>query len=159
MWRRVAQARRLAEPPSHKCKPLAGGLLNRHALVGEQLLQFARLEHLADDVAAADELTLHVKLGNGRPVRIDLDAVAQFAGLENVQALVGDADVIENLDHLARESALRKLRRALHEQHDVVGLHFIVDELFDAHYRVLGDFALRQGRDVRPSARRSLPYM
>ena len=45
-----------------------------------------------------------------------------------------DADVIEDLDHLAREPALRKLRRALHEQHDVVGLHFVLDELLDAHF-------------------------
>ncbi len=39
------------------------------ALLGEQLLQFAGLEHLADDVAAADELALHIELRNGRPVR------------------------------------------------------------------------------------------
>src|SRR5213083_2143130 len=38
-----------------KCQPSGRGG-NRHALVGKQLLQFASLEHLADDVAAADEL-------------------------------------------------------------------------------------------------------
>jgi hypothetical protein len=41
--------------------------------------------------------------------------------------------VIEDLNDLSGEPALRKLRRALHEQHDVVRLHFIGDELFDAH--------------------------
>jgi len=41
--------------------------------------EFAGLEQLADDVAAADELALDVELGNGRPVRIGLDAVAQIA--------------------------------------------------------------------------------
>jgi hypothetical protein len=29
------------------------------------------------------------------------------------------------------------LRRALHEKHDVVRLHFAVDELLDAHLRFL----------------------
>jgi hypothetical protein len=41
--------------------------------------------------------------------------------------------MIEDLHHLAGKSAHRKLRRALHEKHDVVCLHFIVDELLDTH--------------------------
>ena len=48
----------------------------RDALGREQLLQFAGLEHLAHDIAAADELALDVELRNGRPVGIGLDAVA-----------------------------------------------------------------------------------
>ena len=36
------------------CGDLGGGL--DHALLGEELLQLARLEHLGDDIAAADEL-------------------------------------------------------------------------------------------------------
>ncbi len=52
---------------------------------------------------------------------------------EHVEPFVGDAQVIEDLHHLAGKSALRELRRALHEQHHVVTLHFIVDELLDAH--------------------------
>ena len=55
------------------------------------------------------------------------------ADFEHVEAFVGDAQVVEDLHDLAGKSALRKLRRALHEQHHVVGLHFIVDELIDAH--------------------------
>ena len=47
-----------------------GRRVDGDALVGEQLLQFTGLEHLADDVAAADELALDVELRNGRPVRI-----------------------------------------------------------------------------------------
>ena len=39
------------------------------ALLLEQALQLAGLEHLADDVGAADELALHVELRDGRPVR------------------------------------------------------------------------------------------
>ena len=52
---------------------------------------------------------------------------------EHVEAFVGDAEVIEDLHDLPGKSALRKLRRALHEQHHVVGLHFVVDELLDGH--------------------------
>src|SRR5262249_17800382 len=115
----------------------SGRGVDRDALVGEQLLQLAGLEHLADDIATADELALDVKLRNGRPVRIILNAVAELSRLQNVQAFVADADVVEDLHHLARESALGELRRALHKQHDVVGLHLVVDKLLDAHLRFL----------------------
>src|SRR5215472_17232670 len=40
----------------------------RDALFGEQIRQFPRLEHLGHDVAAADEVALHVELRNRRPV-------------------------------------------------------------------------------------------
>src|ERR1700761_1357137 len=137
----------------------SGGSAGGDALVGEQLLQLTGLEHLADDIAAADELALDVKLGNGRPVRIGLDAVAQLGGFENVQTLIADPDVIEDLHHLAGKTALRKLRRALHEQHDVVRLHFIVDELLDAHsFFPLGRAPAAQPAQ-RPRSTRDRPYM
>src|SRR5918993_2998896 len=78
----------------------SGALLNLDALVGEELLQLAGLEHLAGDVAAADELALHVELGNGRPVGVVLDALAHSLVLKHVDALVGHAEVVEDLDHL-----------------------------------------------------------
>src|SRR5262249_1502183 len=127
------------DPDVHRAAPrlprgsLLRRLANGDAFVGEQLLQFARLEHLADDVATADELALDVELRNGRPVREGLDAVAELIGVENVEALVGHANVIENLHHLGGKSAHWELRRSFHEQHDVVRLHFIFDELLDAH--------------------------
>ena len=63
---------------------------------------------------------------------------AQVVGIQHVEAFVGDAEMVEDLHHLAGKSALRKLRRAFHEQHHVVCLHFIVDELLDAHgFKVL----------------------
>ncbi len=40
----------------------------------QQLLQLAALEHLHHDVGAADELALHIELGDRRPVAIFLDA-------------------------------------------------------------------------------------
>jgi len=102
-------------------------LLHRDALAVEQLLQLAGLEHLADDVAAADELALDVELRDGRPVAVDLDAFAHGVVGQHVDALVGHAEVAEDLGDLAGEAALREVRRAFHEQHDVVRLHFVVD--------------------------------
>src|SRR5580700_9964275 len=126
-----------ARPPNQARAPSSNlsGFLHRNAILLEQRLQFASLEHLADDVATADELALDIELGNGRPVRKALDAAAQIVVLENVETLVGHAQIIEDLHHLPRKSAHRKLRRSLHEQNDVVGLHLIVDELFDGHRR------------------------
>src|SRR5256885_1258423 len=42
----------------------------------QQLLQLARLVHLHHDVRAADELALHVELGDRGPVAVVLDALA-----------------------------------------------------------------------------------
>ena len=67
------------------------------------------LEHLADDVAAADELALDVELRDGRPVGIGLDAVAQVVGLQHVEALIGHAEVIEDLHDLGGEPAHREI--------------------------------------------------
>src|SRR5690606_10150271 len=104
---------------------------------GKVLLEFARLEHLAHDVTAADEFALDVELRDGRPVRILLDALTQLIGSAYVDALVVDADVIEDLNNLAGETALREAWRSLHEEHDLVALDFIVDEFRDAaHIRV-----------------------
>src|SRR3712207_1015726 len=107
------------------------GLPAGDAAFCEVLLQLARLEHLADDVAAADEFALDVELRDGRPVGVFLDALAELVGVEHVDALVVDAEVVEDADHLGREAAHRKLRRALHEQHDVVRLHLAVDPTLD----------------------------
>src|SRR5262249_34206534 len=90
------------------------------------------LKHLADDVAAADELALDIELRNGWPIRVGFDAAAQIVVLEHVEALIGHPKIVEDLHHLAREPAHRKLRRSLHEQNDVVGLHLMVEELLDS---------------------------
>ena len=99
----------------------------------EMLLQLTGLEHLAHDVASADEFALDVELRDRGPVGVDLDAIPQFGRVVHIERLVRDTDVFENLDHLARKSALWKLRRTLHEEHDVVRPYFVLDELFGAH--------------------------
>ena len=45
---------------------------------GYELLQFALLIQVGNNVAAADELALDVELGDGGPVGVLLDAVADF---------------------------------------------------------------------------------
>src|SRR5882757_354434 len=99
----------------------------------KKLLKLTGLEHFAHDVASADEFALDVELRDRGPVGVDLDAIPQFGRVVHIERLVSDPDVFENLDQLTRKSALRKLRRAFHEEHDVVRPYFVLDELFDAH--------------------------
>src|SRR6267154_4123277 len=99
----------------------------------EKLLQLAGLEHFAHYVASADESALDVELRDRGPVGVDLDAIPQFGRVVHIERLVRDPNVFENLDHLTRKSTLWKLRRAFHEEHDVVRPYFVLDELFDAH--------------------------
>src|SRR3546814_1250783 len=76
----------------------------------EEFLQLAGLEHLANDVAAADELALHVELRDGRPVAEVLDALADAGVLQHVDAFELHIEVREDLDDGGREAALREHR-------------------------------------------------
>ena len=59
-------------------------------------------------------------------------ALAHFAVFQHIDRLqVGHAASLQDLDRTAGETALRKLGGALHEQHDVVVLHEIIDALLD----------------------------
>src|SRR4051794_39435177 len=73
----------------------------------QQFLQLPALEHLHHDVGAADELALHIKLRNGRPVAERLDPLADLGVLEHVDGLVLRSKTIEDRDRAAREAALR----------------------------------------------------
>src|SRR5437868_5280760 len=64
----------------------SGSGADRDSLFLQHLLQFARLEHLADDVAAADELPLDVELRDRRPVGECLDPLAHQRVGEHVDA-------------------------------------------------------------------------
>lgn len=52
--------------------------------------KFARLEHLADDVAAADEFALHTELRDRRPIGVILDALTQINAFEHVDVFEGE---------------------------------------------------------------------
>src|SRR3546814_3629517 len=86
----------------------SGGRARLDAAGVQQVGQFAGLEHLADDVAAAHELALDVELRDGRPGRIVLDPVADRRVLEHVDALELDAEVAQHLNDYGREAALRE---------------------------------------------------
>src|SRR4051794_25623545 len=88
---------------------------DRHALALEHLDQLPGREHLADDVAAADELALHIELGNGRPLGEFLDPLAQRRIGKDVDALEGDVEMVQHLDHRGGEAALGEDRGAFHE--------------------------------------------
>lgn len=118
---------------------------DEHVLLLEQLAQRAVLVHRHENVSAANELVGDVKLGNGLPVAVLLDtcpthvstslnwpsstsrALPEFQRtrskvlilqhIECSELLRVDALQAEDLDRGARETALRRLRRALHEQH------------------------------------------
>src|SRR6266436_4648960 len=113
------------------------GLKDGKSLFYEKLLKLIGLEHFAHDVASADEFALDVELWDRGPVGVDLDAIPQFGRVVHIERLVRDPNIFEKLDHLTRKSTLWKLRRAFHEEHDVVRPYFVLDELFDAHDLIL----------------------
>src|SRR5207248_2960894 len=75
----------------------------------------------------ADELAFDIELGDRRPVAIFLDSGADLRVLEHVDGLVFGSKAVEDRDRAARKAALREQGRALHEQHDFVALHELVD--------------------------------
>src|SRR5262249_23047049 len=89
----------------------------------------AGLEHLADDVAAADELALDVELRDGRPLAEVLDALAQLRVDQDVDAVELHAELAQHVDDGGREPALREHRRALHEQEHLVLAELVADAL------------------------------
>src|SRR3546814_18591121 len=95
-----------------------------------------RISDWSSDVCSSG--SLHVKLGNGRPVGILLDAITDLLVGQDIDALVIKTEVIENLDDLPGETALGKLRSALHEEDNIVRLYFIGDEFLNsAHLMIL----------------------
>ena len=83
-------AGRAGSPPVPGLLPDADGRLGglkRDAALLQERHQFLLLEHLAHDIGAADELTLHIKLGDGRPVGESLDALADLWSSSTFTAL------------------------------------------------------------------------
>src|SRR5512145_371544 len=78
----------LATPaPKAQSRPVGGfdrGASGGSALRAQYLLKLARLEHLHHDVRTADELALDIELGDGRPVAVILDALADGLVLQHI---------------------------------------------------------------------------
>src|SRR5258707_13831179 len=66
------------------------------ALLFEQLLQFASLKHLTNDVAAADKFALYVELRDRRPAREFLDALAHRGVGQHVDTFELDPHMAED---------------------------------------------------------------
>src|ERR1700693_685418 len=121
-WAGTARARvRKPSRTSRRSKPSAarerGPLLLSRAHFGHELLQLTALVHLERDVTAADQLALHVQLWVGGPVGVTLEPLAYFRLFENVHVPEVGAHGAQCRHRLRRKAALRKVRRALHEQH------------------------------------------
>ncbi|EIL87179.1 hypothetical protein UU5_19211 [Rhodanobacter sp. 115] len=133
-----------------------GGLVGdgdfRRGAVGlghaEQLVQFAAAVHLADDVGAADQLTLHVQLRNGRPAAEFLDAFADFRIVQHVDGVVIRQQLVERVGRGGRETAHRLLAVALHEQHHAVvleqGFDTFAGRSVEGHGKASGKQAKRE---------------
>src|SRR5204863_5823050 len=73
------------------------------------------------DVAAAHQLALDVELREGPPVgELARHLAERIEEWEDVDRAVLDAELLEYSDHAHREPAARHLRRALHEQENLV---------------------------------------
>src|SRR3954451_19316361 len=99
-----------------------GGRLRRVALRldAERLGQLAGLVHLADDVAAADQLAVDEQLGDRRPVRDRAQLLADARVGQDVDRRVGGAEGVERGDRAGAEAAHGLLGAALHEEDDFV---------------------------------------
>src|SRR6185312_2263160 len=128
------------------------GRLGGPGCARDQLLQLARLVHLAHDVAAADELAVHVELRDGGPVRVLLDALADVLVLQHVDGedLLRAAH-LQELRGRGREAAHRLLRVALHVEHDGVAGDLLPDGFLDAHGCLPGSMR------ILPPATRGIP--
>jgi hypothetical protein len=109
----------------------AGAGRSDNAFFTQEFLQFSRFEHFGGDVAAADEFAFDIKLRNGRPVGILLDALTDGKILENIHGLEGNLEMLENGGNLAGKPSHGKFRGSLHEENDVVALDFVVNGFQD----------------------------
>ncbi|CEG50780.1 hypothetical protein PXNS11_110088 [Stutzerimonas xanthomarina] len=99
----------------------------------DQGLQLAVLEHLENDVAATNQLTIHPQLREGRPVGIGRQAGTNFRVLQDVDISELLATAHYRLGRASGKTALRGVGRTLHvKQHRVVGDLFF-DGFDDIH--------------------------
>src|SRR5262249_49182863 len=68
------------------------------------------------DVASADKGAVEIELRNGRPIRVDLDLLADCWMREHVDGVERKVVIAKDIDHRGRKPALRPRRRALHEE-------------------------------------------
>src|SRR5690606_15198151 len=90
------------------------------------------LVHLAHDVAAADELSVDVDLGDGRPVGVGLDALADLRIGEDVHGgHLRDAGGAQRLHRPGGEAAHGEVGGPFHEDDHPVGGDGLLDPLLE----------------------------
>ncbi len=88
-------------------------------------------------VDPANQLSIHVDLRVGRPIRVLLEALTDLFILVDIEVAVVTDDgsvLVEQCDYLLAESALRSLGRALHEKHHFGLIHQLLQPLFQSLY-------------------------
>src|SRR6185312_798966 len=103
------------------------------ALLIQQFLEFAGLEHLDRDVTAADQLALHEQLREGGPVGIARQVGTHLGLGQHVHVAELDSQRLQHLGGPRRKAALREIGGALHEQHHRPALDLGLDALHHVH--------------------------
>ena len=86
----------------------------------EHAVQFAGIEHRLHDVGATDELAVDIELRNRRPVAVFLDALADVLVGQHVDGRVVFEQRVQTIGRRRGKTALRRLARAFHEEHDAM---------------------------------------
>src|SRR5712692_1937926 len=106
----------------------------------DERFQFAVRVHFANDIAPANELTVDIHLGDGRPVGVVLDPLTDGRIFEYVHALIRNIVRIQDLHGCRREATHGEARRAFHENEDLALFHLLINLRQDSivrHYRLL----------------------
>src|SRR3569623_2099449 len=100
------------------------GSLLRHRVL-HHFLQFAALEQLQRDIAAADQLAADEDLWKGRPIGVPREIAVHLGIFKDVHIGIILAAGSQRLGGAARKSALRKVRSPLQEDHNGILFAFL----------------------------------
>ena len=114
-----------------RCVPLRS---EAPRLASHERGELSAFVELADDIATADEFSVHVELRDGRPVRMHLDLLPDSSVGEDVEGLELRAVLFESGDDFVRKAARREALIALHEEHDFVLANEAVDGYLGKHF-------------------------
>ena len=93
----------------------------------QELVELARFKHLSHDIGPTNEFLVHVELGNGGPVAVVLDALANLGVGQDVHRLELDTERLQRAQGSGAEATLWHLLVPLHEQDDLVFADDVLD--------------------------------
>ena len=104
----------------------------------EHFGEFAGGVHFAHNVCAADKFAVDVQLRNCRPIRVFFYALPDIRIGEDIHGdEICNAAPFENIHRKRRKTALRKIRRPFHVQHDRIVADLFKNFIFNFHRRIL----------------------